>query len=61
MDVPFVQGYENVLITLTGGDSESTCEVGCGPFPTMPGDGLTVGGKRGREEESIGRYETKKI
>ena len=52
MDVPFVQGYENVLITLTGRDSESTCEVGCGPFPTMPGDGLTVGGKRGREGDA---------
>ena len=38
VDVSKVTGYEEVLITLAGGDSESTCEVSSRPFRAMPRD-----------------------
>ncbi len=38
MDVAFAKGYEDVLITLAGGDGETTCEVGSRPLPTIHSD-----------------------
>ncbi len=49
VDVALVQGYEDVLITLAGGDGETTGEVGSRPLPPMPCDRSTVLGKRDGE------------